>query len=98
MFGSFGIKFISSPLMVDRQHVGYQLNGYRGSRNRSRRVQKKLIHGTRKRRPVVEPIIEIVPKREMYQLPTGEMVGHPDTIAELKRQTAAMGRQLGIPS
>jgi hypothetical protein len=91
-----GVKIIASPLMVDQVHVGTWLNGYRASRHRSRRVSKKLLRGSRKRQPIIGPMIESVPKREMYQLPTGEIVGHPATIAEVKRQMDAMGSMLGI--
>jgi hypothetical protein len=91
-----GIKIIESPLMVDRHHVGTWLNGYRASRHRSERIKKKLLRGTRKRRARVSAMIDVVPKREMYQLPTGEVVGHPATIAEVVRQMNELGSQLGF--
>lgn len=91
-----GVKIIESALMVDRIHVGTWLNGYQASRHRSERCKKKLLWGTRKRRPRVSAMIEVVPKREMYQLPTGELVGHPATIAEVRRQMNELGAQLGF--
>lgn len=38
--------------------VGHWLNGYRPSKNRSKRLIKKLVHGTRKRKPVVKIMTE----------------------------------------
>ena len=96
LFSLMGIRVIESALMVNQVHVGTWLNGYRATPNRSQRLTKKLLRGTRNRRPIIEAMIEAVPKREMYQLPTGEMVGHPATIAEVMLQMDVVGSMLGM--
>lgn len=79
-------RIIESPLMVEEVHIGHWLNGYRASRNRSRRIWKKLVYGTRKRRARIWPMTETRPKMDAFMTPGGMIICHPVIAEKLRRE------------
>lgn len=96
MMPFMGIKIVESLHLTECAYVADDLNGYKPSKHRSARVKKKLLCGTKKKPPLVRPIMEERPSSKMYQLPTGELVGHPDTIRAVTQEMEWMGSLLGI--
>lgn len=84
----FGYKIIPSLALVDNVHIGTELNGYRGSPHRSKRLIKKLTRGTKQRRyrdRITTPLMEQVPRGEALII-GNTMYMHPAFIEQMKQE------------
>jgi len=57
-FMGVDLKIIPDDLCTANEHIGHWLNGYNGSRHRSKRITKKLLFGTRKKAGIITKMIE----------------------------------------
>lgn len=57
-FAGVDLKIVPDEFCTIYEHIGHWLNGYRGSRHRSKRITKKLLYGTRKKCGLVTAMTE----------------------------------------
>jgi hypothetical protein len=86
MFDAFRLMPVTpiktSDFLTELTHVGYWLNNYRPAKNRSKRLLKKMLQGTRKRKPVVTKMMEERPARKVYFM-HGVAIAHPSTLSAI---------------